>query len=620
MSISKLYFGKDDAERDFTNSGLLKAGFLKTAMYNEAKQGRKSLIIGRKGAGKSAICLMLHNNFVCEHNTYSCLITPDAISAEEIRRFELLGVNEEQAKKMVWLYIFLVQIAKFILEIAKKEKIENEDIAKIKEFLIANKEINELTFQDKFWRIISRIKASITLSAFGQEVELQTNDTPNEGIKLESKLEFLEQYLLRQIANINHFNLYLLVDKVDEIWNNDSWSDLMVISLLMASKQINEKFAKAKCIVFLRKDIYDLLKFHDRDKFRGDEVHLQWTDDKLEQLILLRANASLNENMNINEFWERFFPHKVDNINTFNFLIERTLKRPRDIIQFCNLCRDNAQVNGNIVISEEDIFQATEVYSNWKLNDLIAEWKINYPYLNDLFILFSNSNYLVSRKRFQQLFSQIKANLELRYSDYIESFSEDSILNILYSIGFIGIERNGKTSYYYEDSQTVEFKDKMFVVHPAFRNSLKCISSINIKPFETNGDDERYYFETRRGRNASRTLIESSRSVYSGYEKTSYRIEHLLSVLENENLPTDISVELTKNFKKILKGFRGARYGDIVELEILRRSCVKYFDDVYSKLRESEYLTSKSELFYELESLRKDLFRSSSWDDRDYIN
>ena len=51
--VERLYFGRDDAERDFAD-GLLRAGFKETAAYNAVVSGRKMLVIGRKGVGKSA--------------------------------------------------------------------------------------------------------------------------------------------------------------------------------------------------------------------------------------------------------------------------------------------------------------------------------------------------------------------------------------------------------------------------------------------------------------------------------------------------------------------------------------------------------------------------------------
>jgi ABC-type multidrug transport system fused ATPase/permease subunit len=98
VDLSKLYFGKDDAESDIARGGLLKQGFMKTHAYNEALSGSKTLVIGRKGSGKSAICLMLLASADVTHSFV--LVTPDAISAEEVRRFQLSGIPQEQSKSL----------------------------------------------------------------------------------------------------------------------------------------------------------------------------------------------------------------------------------------------------------------------------------------------------------------------------------------------------------------------------------------------------------------------------------------------------------------------------------------------------------------------------------------
>lgn len=97
--LKKLYFGKDDAESDFAKGGLLRAGFLRTTAFEEALSGTKSLIIGRKGSGKSAICLMLQAALSDEKRV--SLVTPDEISADEIRRFQLPGIQPSQSKQLI---------------------------------------------------------------------------------------------------------------------------------------------------------------------------------------------------------------------------------------------------------------------------------------------------------------------------------------------------------------------------------------------------------------------------------------------------------------------------------------------------------------------------------------
>ena len=84
IELERLYFGKDDAESDIAKGGLLKQGFLRTRAYEEAFKGTKTLIIGRKGSGKSAICLMLNAALSAENRI--SLISPDEIAANKSRK------------------------------------------------------------------------------------------------------------------------------------------------------------------------------------------------------------------------------------------------------------------------------------------------------------------------------------------------------------------------------------------------------------------------------------------------------------------------------------------------------------------------------------------------------
>jgi predicted AAA+ superfamily ATPase len=83
--LADLYFGRDDAEMDIAEGGLLREGFLSTSAYVAAQKARKHLIIGRKGSGKSAICRTLLAS--PDDSVSISLVTPDEVSADEMRRF-----------------------------------------------------------------------------------------------------------------------------------------------------------------------------------------------------------------------------------------------------------------------------------------------------------------------------------------------------------------------------------------------------------------------------------------------------------------------------------------------------------------------------------------------------
>lgn len=613
MSMLNLYFGKDDAETDFTRNGLLQDGFLKTYIFDKIKSGDKTLVIGRKGTGKSALCLMLHKQLVKENS--ATIITPDAISADEIRRFEMVGIDDQQSKKLVWKYIFLVQISKFVLAIArkkwKKESSWPEELQKLRKFLVENNEVDDLSFQENFWRIINRISTSLTLKALGQSFELEANKAPNDGLKLSLKLEFLKKHLNAQLEKFKNISYYILIDQVDEIWSNDPSSNLMASGLLMASKEINSTFNNIYSIVFLRTDIYDQLHFFDKDKLRGDEEPIIWSEESLLKLILARAKISTkNPKMTLKDFWDNYFPLTVDDLPIADFILSHTLMRPRDIIQLCNHCVDTARREGHQDISITSLEQALDIYSGWKLNDLIGEYRVNYPFLNDLLILFSNTSYVIQRSRFETIYNRIQKAVEERYSNYRTFLSIDSVLNILYGIGFLGVERMGQTYYYYQDPRTVENTDRIFVVHPAFRNALRCISSIDVHPFSPSDElqrSNRHLYEMRRYRSPFRGNIEQTM-----YGKESYEFERLLErlirirklLLKEKELPTEVMSEISRNLSLMMNELENnIKFGDPIQLEVIRISINRYLRSLCQKLTDNDILNRKSNLLYEITKL-----------------
>ncbi len=616
MSIQKLYFGKDDAEADFTASGLLRESFLKTDVYERIKSRVKTLVIGRKGSGKSALCLMLNRQLCNEVN--SCIVTPDAISADEIRRFEMVGVNELQSKKLVWQYVFLIQICKFLLSVARRTWASESDwpseVKKVRQFLIDNHEVDDLNFQEKFWKVINRISATLKLGAFGSSFELGMKDAPNAGLQLSTQLDFLESWLTSQLGQLEQHRLYILVDKVDEIWDDDPSSSDMAVGLLMAAKDINVKFENVSCIVFLRSDIYEQLQFFDKDKLRGDEEPILWTKETLPELILARARTSTgNLIMTAHQLWSMYFPARVQQMPTVEFILFHTLMRPRDIIQLCNLCTDLARRENSLSVQEKHILQSLDLYSSWKLNDLIGEYRVNYPFLNDLLLLFTNMSFVIPRKRFEEMYSRVQDVLKGRYPDYISVLEMDAILNILYGVGFLGVKRLNETLYYYKAPGVVEPSDHVFVIHPAFRNALKSTLSIDVQPYQSGIDWSQQYSELIRGRSPVRGQFEVARGISKELDYSIIRnIERLQVHLATEKgMPTEVSSEISRSLDAIISELRrtSATASSLFELRLPMSRVAQYLIDLRSHLEENAYITSKSSLSFEIEKLIKELER-----------
>lgn len=587
---------------------------MRTRAFDEALAGSKTLIIGRKGSGKSAICLMLQNDL--QSDDRCSLITPDEISADEIRRFHLPGIPPEQSKLLIWRYVFAVQVAKFLVtagqKIQNKTSSVNEKLASVRKFLLDNGEIEDLTFTERFWKVIERLKGAISVEAFSVKVSVDGKvEAPSPGAKAHDQLDVVEAHLNGAAIALGLKGtskpLHLLVDQIEKVWSNDRESDAMVVGLLLAAKELHKRFEFVVCTVFLWTDIYEQLQFQDRDKLRGDEFHIDWDEEHLLDLISARAQASLGSPISDEALWHGLFEGEVDSLACKHFLISRTLMRPRDIIQLCNACRDTARNSRHERIDEGDIKKALALYSNWKLNDLQNEWSVNYPFLSDVFVLLANSSYLFNRTTFESSLDQVKRDLGSRYPSLSHVFSTDTLLSVLYSIGLLGVVRNSRTCYAYSQNteRQVKSQDREFVIHPCFRNALQSTSAIKLSPFESEFDANSRGLLSRFVREARHGLFESLRP--ARYERGfMYLIESVGQLrlrIEKTSLPEELRQEIGVNLMAMRDELRQAMELDVSDPFIVQNVVARlhrHLGQLTERLNDGGWLTQDKDLFYRL--------------------
>lgn len=490
IDLARLTFGRDDAESDLAG-GLLRQGFVPTAAYEAAVSGRKSLVIGRKGAGKSAICRLLDGG--PDGGVVTSLITPDDATGEELRRFELQGLNPETAKSLVWRYVFAVQISRHLVAHQRQRHRRRlrrapANIRRLRRFLKSHHESGDQKLYDRVLSGMGRLRASsigVGALGFNGNVEVQQ---ASEGARAARQLDVLEEVIGRAVVELDcpadHPTFLLAVDQVEQIWSNDPSSDAMVVGLLLASKHVRSLFGGAvRCALFLRSDIYDSLQFAESDKFRGEEERIDWTPELLGEVLLRRASASLGRPVPADELWGRVLPESVDGEPIRDYLTSRTLLRPRDVIQFVTLCRDTALRHGHPTIHASDVRAAARDFSRWKLQDLGNEYLVSYPFLTRLYALFQNTGYLVTRKALHARFAEVRDSLVEQFPEYAHVLEPDVVIDVLFGLGFLGVRRGGDIVYGGARREVLEPHENEFHVHPCFRAGLNARGAVNIDPF-----------------------------------------------------------------------------------------------------------------------------------------
>ena len=491
--LARLHFGREDAERDVTEGLLLRGGFLPNAAYRAALSGQKMLIIGRKGSGKSAVCMQLMADGG-HHYAGRELVTPDEAAGNEIRRFELQGLPGDSAKALIWRYLFAVHAARHLVAHAKDAphgRKTPDSVKALARFLKQNGEAaGGERLVDRLAQGARGLQTSLSLEAFGIKAGLDLAQAPSEGAQALRQLDVVEQGVVRGFADLGcagvHGPFLLMVDQLEQVWSAEPDSVSMVIGLLLAAKHAAGLYGTGvRFLLFFRADIYDSLTFGEGDKYRGDELRIAWTERALRELAVARARASAGGEVGQERLWGEVFPQTVDGEETASYLFRRCLPRPRDAIQFLNLCQHTAWwTNERDRITETDVREAGLQFSQWKLDDLAGEYQVAHPFLRNLFPLFQNNGYVVTRAALATRFDAAAATLHTLFPAYADALTLPGVVGILHSVGFLGVRRGNDVVFAGGNGLPVQPHETEFHVHPCFRAALGATSAIDLRHYE----------------------------------------------------------------------------------------------------------------------------------------
>lgn len=417
-------FGKVSAERDdllshyFFDNGVLKA---------VCESPTSFLVLGRKGAGKTAIFRHLTENprdFLKSDD----LLVP--LSFEDYNwNIHALLTNDNKAESLLykqsWRFVILVESLKAI-----SAWFSREAVTPPKQIAAATKLLERLFDSPvpTIYQIVGR--KLLSLSGFRlPKAGLDLEDGSFDSVSIEGgevsfdqvqKDQSLRQHLSENIENLIEYldkalsstrdqwpRTFICFDRVDEAWDEVSYdaSRKVIAGLVAACDSINAQYkGKLRPVVFLREDIFDSLSLNDANKLREDcGALLHWTKDTIASLILKRVNyfaakhgqplvTSLDALFDKTEMRQGARPSR--------YILLRTMMRPRDLISLLNRTIDTMKDKANdpfaddeIIFNKlecESIYDAEPGYSEWLKQEVLEEWKVQRPSIVSLFNAIQN--------------------------------------------------------------------------------------------------------------------------------------------------------------------------------------------------------------------------------------
>jgi len=377
---------------------------------------RRRIILGRTGAGKSALVSRLIED------TNAIVINPETLSFNYLTNSTILqffleaGVKLDLFFKLLWRHVFTVELLKD--RYALKSRSDTESfVEKMKTWFVKDRHKERalnylLQWGDQFWEnteyrikeITHRIEEDLRASIAGKISIAELRAGAASKLNQEEKLEVIQRgksvinaIQMRELTDVLQFlnedvfsdekqHCYICIDRLDENWVDESFRYMLIRSLIETIRDFLQ-VKNVKIIAALRTDLIERVFRFTRDpgfqeeKYRSLYLPLRWTKAQLLTVLDKRVSYLVRQTYTKRTVgYADLLPAKVDKTDSADdYLVERTLLRPRDLIEFFNNIIELAASKPSI--TRDMILQGEGVYSKNRMRSLQDEWVNEYPAL-----------------------------------------------------------------------------------------------------------------------------------------------------------------------------------------------------------------------------------------------
>jgi hypothetical protein len=472
--LANLDLGAPNAENEFTT---LVHYYLQTDEFQRTLRGEARIVVGRKGAGKTAVFAQVRDRVRSNRKMIVLDLRPEGYQLKKFKE-QVLSYLEEGAKEHTitafWEYLLLLEIAYKILEkdrdIHLKDHTLLEPYRALEDAQSQDDYSQEGDFSERMLRLVERI---------GVSFHDQHPITRTQPLTRQQVTQFLYVHDIRKLQQ--HVSEYLrkkdglriLFDNLDKGWatNGVTEEDALIVRCLLDATDVHSA-------VFIRNDVYSLVVSETPDRGKESVVSLDWNNpDHLREMLLRRLRFNkLGTNISFEEAWPIIcVSHMSDGEETAQYLIDRCLMRPRFLINLVNHCKSNAVNSGHTKIEQADIEKGVAAYSTDLIYDIGFEIRDVLPDAEDVLYHLLGSQ------------SEVRAtDLHLMFELKHGAETARKIVDILIWYGVLGVVRPGgeaayihtvnydaKRLYAMLDSQ--HSSERRFHINPAFWAGLEIV-------------------------------------------------------------------------------------------------------------------------------------------------
>lgn len=383
------------------------------------------ILAGRTGAGKTAIIRYLEREAEHAVEVDPAQMSMSYVSNSDALRFlTAIGADLDLLFQVLWKHVLCIEFVRLRWRVENEAKSKTVFSRLIERFSRDERKRRAIQYlrdwEGKFWittdqnikeiteKVEDRLQAEFAaeIKAFKagagyasslsteRKSELVARSRSIINADQLSELHGVIEILADNSADDPMQRFYILIDRLDENWVDDSIR-FKLIRALIASLKSFSRIRNLKIVVALRADILERVVQEtsdvtfQREKFEDYNVKLKWSKTDLRQLLEKRLNQMLKRQYTGDDIsFEDIFTAQVGQKDPFDYIIERTMMRPRDVIAFVNECISAS--DGQIEVSATHVRRAEIEFARKRRDALLQEWKSAFPSL-DLMLGFATS-------------------------------------------------------------------------------------------------------------------------------------------------------------------------------------------------------------------------------------
>lgn len=452
---------------------MLDQAFVETPDYRALIESHdRTIIVGRRGTGKSALVQELHRYWQRNDRVDVIRIIPEEYQTFALRPLaSLFGPAFPHIRagiRIAWRYAFIMETVRVkSRHYSFKDRPANVFLR------------NELQQWDRLGFDVLRRFQELLKSCIDQTIP------PEQRIgDLAEKLKIQElEHRISEVAKETPQELVILIDCLDEGYQPDDTGIGVVDGLIQGAIDIKARSLGVKPFVFLRDNIFRSVQHMDQDYSRnieGNVLRLHWDDRTLYDFVTRRMRIAFSvPHESSTRIWNNVTTGDLKGISGFETILRMTLYRPRDLLSLLNEAFFHAFRLGNDRVNLIDVEKAGKQISKARLDDLVSEYQALFPAISSLIDLFRGMPAEWDVVELGARIEKFAVSMDDPVVRQEMLLAHGSVVDVLFGIGFLGVDVGENTFSFCYDGRRREssLTEGRALVHPCYWMALDCVAT-----------------------------------------------------------------------------------------------------------------------------------------------